>query len=345
MSNVTVHFHGPVTIHVREGGAGAPSPQSAAEAAVAASAEPFGREKKQLFDEDYSNRTGYDPGFLGVNLPLPDVHSERRGEILKGTDRKILVLKYHHYSLVMNKSRLLQHWSAANVDYSPSQRDIDENRQAFGGETWRLDPRVPQRFQLEDRDFYQPAHTIDRGHIVRRDDGAWGATFEERARANADTYHWTNCTPQHERFNQSRQSPGRWGALEDQIKDEAIRAGSRLSIFAGPVLADDDPEVLGFQIPMKFWKVLCARVDGSLQVYGFVLDQRPVVDRFGFGIEAEALDFSAFKEEQTSLQTIEGLTGVAFDRVLHDADVMAGDSPREIRRREDVRRPEALPVR
>ena len=65
-----------------------------------------------------------------------------------------------------------------------------------------FDPRIPAQVQLGDQ-FYEPARQSDRGHIVRRQDSAWGDTPEEVEFANSDTFHWTNCTPQHAAFDTS----------------------------------------------------------------------------------------------------------------------------------------------
>lgn len=338
MSQQTFHISGPATIHIHDGQTTATTAGMIGTERASGGAERAEVlfEKKQAFDPDYDNRPGYDESFLGVKVPLPSVHAERRGELLTTFGKKVLLLHYHHYSLVMNKARRFVVWAASNVDYSPDMRG-EEGRDAFGGENWRLDPRVPARFQVQDDEFYKPAKKIDRGHVVRRDDAVWGATFEERARANADTYHWTNCTPQHERFNQSKRFHGAWGALEDQIKSEAQRTGTKLSVFAGPVLAADDPDALDIQYPLKFWKVIASVEDGALSAYGFVLDQGPVIDKHGLGLE-EKLDFVEFSEQQCSLHSIEALTGVAFDHVLHEADVMGGEEAVEIKTAADTRR-------
>ena len=112
-----------------------------------------------------------------------------------------LVLKYHHYSLVMNANRRLQMWSAVNVDYTPSKRR--KERKEFGTDTWIPDPRIAGEDQIQDQELYDPAKKFDRGHIVRRDDTAWGNTAEEEILANSDSFHFTNSTPQHEQFNRA----------------------------------------------------------------------------------------------------------------------------------------------
>lgn len=328
------HIHAPVTIHIHGDGTTVGTPTEAA--LEAAPGTDLFLEKKAKTPADYEDRLGYDDAFLDVNIPAPKVTAERKREMLTGLDRKVLVLPYHHFSAAMNKARRLPMWTAVNVDYAKEMRD-QRTRDSYKA-SWRFDPRVPDRLQIGDADFYKPARTVDRGHVVRREDNVWGATEEEREAANADTFHWTNCTPQHERFNQSGSFKGQWGLLENQIKSEAERTGSRLTIFAGPVLADDDPEALGVQYPLKFWKIVMAMEDGALRAYAFVLDQSPVIDKFGLGLKIKELDFDAFKEQQCSVSFIEEITGVSFDRAIHDADVMTGEEPLEVKRVEDLRR-------
>ena len=135
------------------------------------------QEKKLVFDPDYKSRPGYKPNFLKVSVPLPGVKKERTGELL-AVNGKPLVLKYHHYSLVLNQLRRLQMWSAVNVDYAASKRR--KTREEFGTDTWVADPRIAGELQIEDQQLYDPAKKFDRGHIVRRDDTAWGTPSRKR---------------------------------------------------------------------------------------------------------------------------------------------------------------------
>ena len=67
---------------------------------------------------------------------------------------------------------------------------------------------MPDKFYTRDRGNF------DKGHIVRRDDVAWGEDYDEVRRANGDTYHVTNCSPQVDAFNRSNLR-GDWGKLEN----------------------------------------------------------------------------------------------------------------------------------
>jgi endonuclease G len=286
-----------------------------------------GAEKKLIFDPEYQSRKGYVSTFLaGFNVPRP---TAPRDEVYEGPGG-LMVLKYHHYALVMHRDRRLAMWTAANVDYNESKRRL--SREEFGSDTWKPDPRIPIESQIEDLEFYAPARKFDRGHLFRRDDGAWGETEEEEVFANSDTFHWTNCTPQHESFNRDMfQYNGIWGALEHHIASQARFVGNKLILFAGPVLSDDDPSRdfgsgIEVKVPIAFWKVVVVAEDTGgdrkLRAYGFILDQNDAINRFGWEGRFRA---GVFDERQVSLAAITRQSRVEFDQMLHDADPLAGD--------------------
>jgi endonuclease G len=323
-----ITFTGPVTINVQAPAQLAPAPLPAPAPPL-----PVLPEKVIQFDLDYDNRKGYQADFLGVDVPPPTVAAHRLDEMLTDDNGDPLVLDYHHFSLAMNRKRRLCMWTASNVDYSPD-RKPDVDREEFGSDKWIPDPRIPGEMQIFDADFYKPAKNIDRGHVVRREDNAWGEDFDEAEAANADTFHWTNCTPQHEAFNQS--TPGRndatyrgmsgiWGSLENHIQKELENAEPRACILAGPILARNDPRAdFGrgkIQYPLRFWKVIVVvqKVDGQpgkrLRSFGFILDQSDVVSRFGIEFRV-----GRFQQQHVSLAKIEREAGVVFDGALHASD-------------------------
>lgn len=335
MAGIQCTFTGPVTININQPAATTPAAQPSPAPAF---------EKSIRFDPDYDNRGGYNPAFLDeggtIVVPTPEVAAARLPEILRGDDGEPLVLKYHHFELMMNRERRLQMWSAVNVDYSPD-RKVEGERDSWGSDRWMPDPRIPAALQIFDADFYKPAGNIDRGHIVRREDNEWGDNDLEIEFANSDTFHWTNCTPQHEAFNQS--TPGRndktyrgmegiWGGFENHIQKSRKGDGTRACILAGPILAANDPDADfgkgAIQYPIRFFKVVCV-VEGAenakqLRVFAFILSQQDVVDRFGI----ERLGPGRFKRYQVPLTQIETEAGLEFDAVLHRADVMAGQQER-----------------
>ncbi len=332
MGNNVFNFTGPVTIHINSG---AEAPQIVAgKAAPAGGKRVIAVEKVIRFDTDYDAKEGYKEDFLGngaLRVPMPKVAANRMAEIFMdhAQPTKPFVLKYHHYSLVMNKKRRLQMWSAVNVDYTEERRD-GRSREELGTDKWIPDPRIPLKFQLTDPEFYKPAGQIDRGHIVRREDSAWGDSPDEVEYSNSDTFHWTNCTPQHEAFNQENPDSekygmkGIWGEFESYIKKQVAKNEERCCILAGPILKQSNPSAdFGFgkfKYPSEFWKVVVvANGEGNnrkLQAYGFILSQSDVVKKFG--IEFAPGKFARY---QKKLSEISQAAGVEFDSKLLAVDV------------------------
>ncbi|HEY2435267.1 MAG TPA: DNA/RNA non-specific endonuclease [Vicinamibacterales bacterium] len=335
---LSIVVNGPATFYIGATGADAVQAVTVSTSGAAtapAPAPPDAEEKKLVFDPNYAKRPGFKPDFLPVRIPLPSVAKARAGEILEAGGKPLL-LKYHHFSLVMNKPHRLQMWSAVNADYTPAKRR--KTRKQFGDETWVADPRIPGALQIEDQDLYDPAKKFDRGHIVSRDDTAWGETAQEEIYANSDSYHWTNATPQHEGFNRDvGQFHGLWGQLEDHIRSQAKNVGYRMSIFAGPILDDahDIRHDFGggpITVPARFWKVLMVTEEAAsrkpqLRAYGFVLDQLPAIQKYGL----EKFDAGSLKVYQVRLDDITKPSGVTFPKIVTAADAMAG-APDEARR-------------
>lgn len=334
-------FSGPVTINM-----GTPTTtviQPVSEAPIPVKAPPVVevefKEKKLKFDENYKtrNQRGYKTAFLdGWDVPVPELDTDQRNTALLTDSGDPWIIPYYHYSLVMNRDRRLVVWAASNVDYSKAARKFTKTRKEYGGEDWRLDPRVALEapgLQIEDMDFYAPAKKIDRGHIVRREDSAWGSTAKEAEFGNSDTYHWTNCTPQSEAFNQSGKS-GIWGEFEEHIQGEVKAVGNKMSVFAGPVLNPEDPEHgyedgATIQVPMEFWKVVvCVGEENGEQkryAYGFVFDQTEPVERLGF----EKMNMDDYEIYQMPIKDIATKTGLVFDDSIIQADVLTEGSANE----------------
>lgn len=335
MSTYSFHFQGPVTLNFYNQGATAPTPETI----IAPPPVTTGQEAGAIvFDEDYESREalGYQEDFLeGYSLLTPFVKDKNTLKDLYREDNEPKLLKYYNYSLVMNKKRRFCHWTAVNVNYDPFVRS-NKSRSAFGRDTWRRDPRVPDQLQVIGTELYAPAKRVEQGHIVRREDACWGEGADEQfiEYANSDTFHYTNCTPQLEPFNRAnpRASEGYegihgiWGALEEHIKKELNNADNKAVIFAGPYLSQQDPQIsyVGngkVKTPMKFWKVVCVRSgEGDLVCFGFWLDQKDVWDQFGPGVEA--LDFKKFKKQQIRISEITKRTKVQFDEKVYEHDVL-----------------------
>jgi endonuclease G len=268
-------------------------------------------------DPDYSNRRGYDPGFLRVHLPLP-VPGPKVASIASEE------LRYHHFSVVMHTERALALFTAVNIDGKQSQnpkRDRDR---------WILDPRLPARQQTGERVYED--NPLDRGHLVRRLDPAWGPNAKA---ANDDTFHFTNCTPQHHDFNAGKTL---WLGLEDYVLKNADNADLAVSVLTGPVLAADDPRYRGVALPRQFWKtVAMAKREGGLSVTGYLLTQAALLDEFAEG--EESFSYGAYRTFQVPVRRIAQLTGLDLDAYVaaDPLEQVEGTTlPRELIRPQDL---------
>jgi endonuclease G, mitochondrial len=216
-------------------------------------------------DPNYANRKGYDPNFLGVSVPLPVLNEEQRRNAAKnsmarpGEDNA--VLPYHHFSIVMNRRRQLAYYTAVNIDGRHGRKP------QRSGDRWFFDPRIAESEQIGE-DLYA-RNALDRGHLVRRLDPAWGS-LNEALLANNDTFHFTNCSPQHARFNQNDET---WQGIENYLINQAQEERKRLTIFTGPVLTEDDPFYRSVRLPVHFWKIAAyVKTNGMLSVSAYLLD-------------------------------------------------------------------------
>ena len=278
--------------------------------------------KEPIIDADYKSRTGFNTKFLGVETPLPSF-DDGLAVPLKKDGRK--VIPYEHFSVVLHKGRKLAIFTASNVDGSAKAKrpeaGKDYSRKGLTGlndnqqEKWVLDPRVDAEFQIPDEFYDKDNGAFDKGHIVRREDVCFGKSYAQVRRANGDTFHVTNCSPQRGNFNRSNLG-GIWGNLENYIGAQADK--EQYCIFAGPILSPKDKTFEGSQpvkLPSKFWKVVCALKDKKLQVFAFVLEQDVKDLPLEFLVDAE------WKHKQHSLKSLEALIQlVKFPKVYHDAD-------------------------
>ena len=285
-------------------------------------------------DPNYGDRQGYDPQFLGAAgvsaVPLPALAAElvplaAINSLATGEPR--YVLPYHHFSVVLNKQRGLAFYTAVNIDGASGVRLRREP------DRWSFDPRVPQDQQTGEQVYRN--NLLDRGHLVRRLDPAWGPSAAAAKLANDDTFHFTNCTPQHHDFNAGQTL---WAGLEDCILDNADNRNFRVSVFTGPVLAADDDRYRGVQLPRQFWKVVAmVKQGGALSATAYLLSQEQLIK--GLEISPEAFSYGAYRTYQVPVRHIEDLTGLSFG-TMTDADPL-GRQEATITARE-VRRPREL---
>ncbi|WP_172683463.1 DNA/RNA non-specific endonuclease, partial [Verrucomicrobium spinosum] len=195
-------------------------------------------------------------------------------------------------------------------------------------EKWVIDRRMEPRYQVPDSFYTEDRGAFDKGHVVRRDDVCWGYDYAEVQRANGDTFHLTNCTPQVKGFNQSG-SDGIWGDLENEVQRQGKQ--ERYCIFAGPVFdedgthddddrtfsgRDEEGRMLRVKIPQRYWKMIIARRDNRLEVFAFILRQDLSSVLLEFDVTA------TWRPHQVSVAELETALGgtLTFPANLHAAD-------------------------
>jgi endonuclease G len=244
-------------------------------------------------EPDYTTRRGYDADFLGISLPLPTLTAE--GDVASPP------LPYHHFTVVMHRRRRLALFTAVNIDGASAdqpKRDRD---------VWIMDPRLPVTEQTGEEVYRD--NDLDRGHLVRRLDPAWGP---DSFAAVDDTFHFTNCTPQHHEFNAGQTQ---WVGLEDYVLKNAVTSGLKVSVLSGPVLDDDDPVYRGVSLPLQFWKIVAmVRTDGKPSVTAYLLSQESLLAEFRAprtrGQLPESFVYGGYRTFQVPVRRVADLTGL-----------------------------------
>ena len=235
---------------------------------------------------------GYDSDFLGskYKVELPKLSDEMKKDV-SCMDNGNYVLDYTHFSIVMCRSRCLAYFTAVNID---GNRAIDIKR---SGDKWNFDPRIPQNVQYGNELYAK--NDIDRGHLVRRLDPVWGDKAEK---ANEDTFHFTNSSPQHKNLNQKI-----WLDLENYILKNAQNHNLKVSVFTGPVFRSDDMVYRGkFKIPAEFWKVaVMIKDDGKMSATAYLQTQKNMIENLEFA-------YGEYKTYQVPVARIEEITGLDF---------------------------------
>jgi endonuclease G len=235
---------------------------------------------------------GFDARFLGVVAAMPRVDEADAATAVE--------LDYVHFTVVLDTVRRLARVTGVNVDGA----ELVELERA---DRWRFDDRIPIDWQAGPAIYAD--NDLDRGHLVRRRDPVWGQP-EVAARANADTFRYTNAAPQASGFNQSKEL---WLGLEDHVLEHARAHRLRLSVFTGPVLAAGDPPYRGIRVPLRFWKVAAWHDGHGLATTGFVVDQSPLVDVDKLPRELGAVPpLGPFRTFQVRIADIVALTGLSM---------------------------------
>ena len=247
----------------------------------------------ELGSHNYENRNGYDANFLEKTVPLPSIPDKLIDDVVKLKNSNNKELKYTNFSVVMSKSRGLAFYTAVNIDGSKLEQ-LERNN-----DVWYYDPRIEREFQYGPELYSN--NDLDRGHLVRRLDPVWGMNFKD---ANEDTFHFSNCSPQHKNLNQKT-----WLDLEDYILRNADVHDLKVNVFTGPVFNQNDLIYKGkYIIPSEFWKVVTIvknDYDHSISSTAYLQTQKQLIEDLKF-------IFGEYKTYQVRITKIESLTWLDF---------------------------------
>lgn len=289
--------------------------------------------------DSLGSRAGYDSNFLQLaskrRVRIPSLTAEGKKVAAPLLGKKSYELRYHKFSVIMHKDRRLAVLTASNVDFAPGRRSVNGKRPTRAEltgitdshtiEQWVTDSRIAREHQLPDIFYNNDKQRFDKGHLVRREDVCWGASFEDIQKANGDTFHVTNCTPQVEELNRSASGEYNWGDFENEVQRQAKT--ERYCLFSGPVLAaddrwfrgEDDDGAVRIQVPRRFWKIVVAKnTAGAPEAFGFLFEQdvKPFT-------ELEFKVSSQWKHSQAKIADIaELLRGWVDLEPLSDLDVL-----------------------
>lgn len=354
-------------------------------------------------DADYSSRSGYKERFLaGFTVPMPKLSAEQREIAARNRQAEPgedpFALPYHNFSVVMNRKRRLAFFAACNIDGSkakhvdrktgdvtplepgdPRLESLAEGAEA--SESWyddeRLDPSEYAGKDVYERQIVaghpnpqsrgRTLRMFQRGHLVRRMDPAWGSNAKAKL-ADADTFHWTNCSPQVGFFNMGQASPSTpnsgggklWRAVENYVLRNAVAENTRVCSFTGPVFRNNDRRFRTIKVPKQFWKIVVWVDEGSLRAVAMLADQSKVINVWPEALDGAPENFvqpgelEQVEDFLVSVARIEELTGLDFSAAVRNADVwgqesmervnsfdqvpLAPVSPPRARRRSDSRR-------
>lgn len=328
----------PLEITIRIGGAvlGTPSPTGVVPSGALAHTPRLRAEAKRI-DRDYTNRNGFDPKFVpGIKLGLGKLVKPSKAKVAallsQGEDDSPGELAYENFSVVMDKTHRIALVTATNIDggtYISIDRKTgraatDQPRPE--GDSWYKDTRIDEALTLTN-DFYgQWSEYFDRGHLTRRNDPTWG---EHADRANADTFHFTNCSPQHWKFNESTTL---WQGVERYVLEQGLwETGfdKRLTVLQGPLY--DAPQPLyadDIEIPNAFWKIIVWKGKEGLKAVALIVDQSDLlsIPRKGGAPPNEnaRVDVTHFR---TTVADVAKRANLNFDELVA-FDTAAGDLPK-----------------
>ena len=214
-----------------------------------------------------------------------------------GTPQCAKLLALQWYVVCYDTSKRIPLW----VAYKLTAQDIVQRPRK---DAFRTDPRLTDDENAHCADYANTG--FDRGH------SAPNADFNRAAEAQADTYFFSNMSPQTKQLNEQR-----WAELEDHVRSWAKKFGT-VYILTGPIFVGGEVHTVPsgrVAIPTEFFKVVVRKDEnGNLVAQTFVLPNG--TGTFlnlpgGPGTTAQKVD-AYLLQHVVSIGFVEGLTGLEY---------------------------------
>lgn len=210
---------------------------------------------------------------------------------------KLLVLKW--YVVCYDAQKRIPQWVAYKLD---SRNIVQRTRK----DAFRTDPRLTENENASCADYKDVSKDYDRGH------SAPNADFNRSAEAQADTYYFSNMSPQTKPLNEHR-----WADLEGRVRAWAKKYGT-VYVVTGPIFVGNEVHTVPsgrVAIPTEFFKIVLRKDDsGTLVAQTFVLPNGTGAHLAlpgGPGTTTQKVD-AYLLQHATSIDFVEAMTGLNF---------------------------------
>lgn len=193
-----------------------------------------------------------------------------------------IIIRYHNnYVVSYNEDTKVANWVAYELKKEELSGTGDRKTMRFV-----KDSNVNVS-QASDEDY--------RGSMWRKGHLAPAADFKTDDNTMLDTFFFTNCAPQNDKFNNSK-----WNQLEDRVRGWARHYGS-IYVVTGPIIGDNIYGTLGnshIVIPDAYFKALCIYHNEQYRTVAFVMEN--------------SSDCPHYKKCVFTINDLELITGINF---------------------------------
>lgn len=200
-----------------------------------------------------------------------------------------IIIQYHdNYVVSYNEETKVANWVAYELTSE---------------ETYGTGDRKGMSFTEDTEHHVRQASYLDyKGGIWRKGHLAPAADFKTNNDTMLDTFYYTNCAPQADRFNNSQ-----WNELENRVRGWARHYGS-IYVVTGPVIGTNANGTIGENrvvIPDAYFKALCIYKDGTYYTVAFLM--------------ANSNDCPSYRNSALTINKLEEITGLNFFPSLNEA--------------------------